>query len=327
MLAAGLLLSAAMPQPARAAAPLTAGMPPAGTGTDQPAWRQTHGVLLAVARAGNRLVAVGDRGTVLLSDDVGATWRPVPSGTDELLTATVFSSPTEGWAVGQDSTILHTADAGQHWSTQFQAAGSDQALFSVAVLGQGYLAATGAYALMLETTNASTWTPVRLPNLDEDYHLNCVMQHGADLVVTGEAGHVFIRHNAAWAPMPVPYAGSQFGCLALPDGSMYSFGLRGSLFVSTPAAPAWKRIDTGEQRSIFGGTILSNGFIGLVGSTGLVMLLDPQTQKLRTLPPPTGASLSGIVEAPGGNWVVVGDDGSHVVDPAGPATQAAEVTQ
>ena len=155
------------------------------------------------------------------------------------------------------------------------------------------------------------------------------MAIGDDVIVTGEAGHAFVRRGTAWTPMPVPYDGSQFGCLTTRDGTMYSFGLRGSMFVSTQAAPAWKRIDTGEQRSFFSGTVLANGFLAMVGSNGLVVLFDPQTQKLRTLPPPTGASLSGVAEAADGKWVLVGDDGVHVIDPAGTPAQnhAAEVTQ
>ena len=296
-------------------------------GTDTPAWRAAHSPLLTVARAGDRLVAAGDRGTILLSDDQGATWSISHSGTTELLTASVFTSPAEGWVVGQDSTILHTADAGAHWTTQTTAAGNDQALFSIAGLGAGHLIATGAYALVLETQNGgSAWSPDKLPNLDEDYHLNCVMAHGADVVVTGEAGHAFVRRGAAWTPLPVGYEGSQFGCLSTRDGAMYSFGLRGSLFVSTAAAPAWRRVETGEQRSIFGGTVLANGFIALVGSNGLVLLFDPQTLKLRTLPPPTGKTLSAVAETAGGKWVTVGDDGVHVVDPTAPAAEK-EMTQ
>ena len=313
-----------------------AAAPPAGQAearplgpNDKQLWRQTHGVLLAVARAGDRLVAVGDRGTVLLSDDQGAGWRSVPTGSDALLTASVFVSAAEGWVVGQDSTILHTADAGLHWTKQAAAPGTDQALFSVASLAPGHLVATGSYALMLETTNASTWTPVKLPNLDEDYHLNCVMAHGADVVITGESGHAFLRQGAAWTPIPVPYDGSQFGCLTTHDGTMYSFGLRGSLFAAPPSAakPAWKRIDTGEQRSIFGGTLLANGFLALVGSNGLMMLFDPQTEKLRTLPPVTAATLSGVAETAAGKWVVVGEDGVHVLDPASTPPAHPEVTQ
>jgi photosystem II stability/assembly factor-like uncharacterized protein len=300
---------------------------PDGGATDQPAWRATHGVLLAVVRAGSRLIATGDRGTILLSDDGGADWRLTPSGTAELLTSAVFVSPNEGWVVGQDSTILHTTDSGEHWTMQTTAAGGDQALFSIASLGPGHLIATGAYALVLETQDGGhSWTPDKLPNLDEDYHLNCVLPHGQDVLVTGEAGHAFMRHDARWTPIPVPYEGSQFGCLASRTGDLYSFGLRGSLFVSAAAAPAWHRIETGEPRSIFGGTVLADGSFALVGGNGLVMLLDPHTNKLRTLPPPTGATLSGVAERTDGGLVVVGDDGVHLVDPkAAPVGQ--DVTQ
>ena len=297
-----------------AAAAHAAAPPPAPT--DTPDWRAVHGVLLSVARAGKRLVAVGDRGAILLSDDQGITWSAVKSGTDELLTASIFTTPTEGWVVGQDSTILHTTDAGGHWTTQTTAAGADQALFSVTSLGNGHLVATGAYALMLETTNGgAAWTPVKLPNLDEDYHLNCVLARGEDVVVTGEAGHAFVRHGTAWTPMPVGYEGSQFGCLRTQDGDIYSFGLRGSLFVSAAASPAWRRIDTGEQRSIFGGTVLANGSFALVGGNGLVMQFDPRSGHVRTLPPPARATLSGVAEAADGRWVIVGEDGVHVMDP------------
>jgi photosystem II stability/assembly factor-like uncharacterized protein len=299
--------------------------------TDTPVWRATHGVLLSVTRAGNRLVATGDRGIVLLSDDQGANWTQAATQTGALLTAALFTSPTEGWAVGQDSTILHTADAGAHWTTQLSASGADQALFSVASLppdqpGETHLIATGAYALALETQNGKDWSPVKLPKMDEDYHLNCVLAHGADVVVIGEAGHAFMRHDGAWTAMPLPYDGSQFGCLASRDGAFYSFGLRGSLFVSTTAAPGWKRIDTGEQRPIFGGTVLRNGSFVLVGGNGLLMLFDPATAKIRKLPPPTGATLSGVVEAANGTWVLVGDDGIHVVDPKADAA-GGEVVQ
>ncbi len=306
---------------------------PPPSATDQPLWRATHGVLVATTRAGNRLVAVGDRGTILLSDDQGATWTLAHSGTGEMLTAALFTSPNEGWVVGQDSTILHSIDAGAHWTIQMSDAGHDQALFSVASLGDKHLVASGAYALLLESQDAgASWTSIKLRNLDEDYHLNCVLARGDDLVVTGESGHAFIRRSGTWTPMPVPYDGSQFGCLTDRAGDVYSFGLRGSLFASAaPAAGAgfspWKRIETGEQRSIFGGTLLANGLMALVGSNGLVMLFDPQTATRKILPAPSGGTLSGIAEAPDGKWVIVGDDGVHVMDPTTASQASAEVTQ
>ena len=41
--------------------------------------RAQHSLQLAVTRAGNRLVAVGERGAVLLSDDAGRSWRQAKS--------------------------------------------------------------------------------------------------------------------------------------------------------------------------------------------------------------------------------------------------------
>ena len=311
---------AALATPSSAVAPKI--VEPDGQDTDRPIWRATHGVLLAVAKAGDRIVAAGDRGIVLLSNDGGQTWKPTKSGTDVLLTGLAFTSPTEGWAVGQDATILHTSDAGTTWTSQHAAPGGDQALFSLAALAPHHLIATGAYALALETTDGTAWTEVKLPNLDEDYHLNCVTPRGDDLVVTGEAGHAFLRHAGTWKPIPVGYEGSQFGCVTTKDGTVLSFGLRGSLFSLPAGANSWKRIDTGEQRSIFGGTLLSDGSVALVGSNGLAMIFDSATGKTKTLPPPTGSTLSGVTEIAGGKWIVVGDDGLHLLDPLAPSAEA-----
>jgi photosystem II stability/assembly factor-like uncharacterized protein len=294
--------------------------------TDQPLWRATHGVLLAVAEAGDRLVAVGDRGIVLLSDDAGRSWHEGKSGTDELLTGLIFTRPAEGWAVGQDATILHTTDAGATWQPQHAKPGGDTALFSIAAVSPqatpGHLVATGAYALALETQDGAQWTAVALPAMDEDYHLNCVAARGEDLIITGEAGHAFLRQAGKWAAIPVPYDGSQFGCLVQPDGRVYSFGLRGSLFSLPPGEAKWQRIDTGLQQSIFGGTILADGHVALVGGNGLIVLLDPATHALQRLHSGTGSTLSGIAETKDRQLIVVGDDGVHSIDP-----KTAELTQ
>lgn len=83
-----------------------------------PSARAAQSWLLDVARAGTRLVAVGDRGHVVLSDDQGKTWRQATVPTRVLLTAVTFPTATDGWAVGHDGTILHSADGGATWMLQ-----------------------------------------------------------------------------------------------------------------------------------------------------------------------------------------------------------------
>jgi len=313
-------LTALLAAPAAGRAAAASAPASSASDTDQPIWRATHGLLLGLARAGTRLVAVGNGGAVLLSDDEGATWRNAKTPTDELLTSVVFPTPTEGWAVGQDGEVLHSTDAGQSWTQQHLSAGSDQALFTVISLTPLHLFASGAYNLILETQDGgATWKDSKIDNLDDDYHLNCAVARGNDILVTGEAGHAFIRYAGAWTQVKLPYDGSQFACLVGPDGSFYSFGLRGTAFKAEPGATQWTKIDTGQPYSIFGAANLINGSMALVGANGLILLLDPATGKVTTLPAPTDQALSAVVEGHNGKLIAVGNDGVHLIDPASPA--------
>lgn len=75
-------------------------------------------LLLDVAAVGTRLVAVGERGHILLSDDQGKNWRQVPVPVRSLLSAVFFVDEKRGWVVGHDSVVLATADAGSTWTLQ-----------------------------------------------------------------------------------------------------------------------------------------------------------------------------------------------------------------
>src|ERR1019366_414977 len=72
----------------------------------------------AATRAGERLVAVGIRGLVLVSDDGGKQWKQanVPVASD--LTDVYFPTAKDGWVVGQDGVVLHTRDGGNTWEKQ-----------------------------------------------------------------------------------------------------------------------------------------------------------------------------------------------------------------
>ena len=74
--------------------------------------------MLAVTRAGSRLVAVGERGTVLLSDDHGQHWRQAAVPVQVTLTCVTFADERHGWAAGHLGTILHSDDGGQTWRKQ-----------------------------------------------------------------------------------------------------------------------------------------------------------------------------------------------------------------
>ncbi len=71
-----------------------------------------------VERAGDRLVAVGERGHIIYSDDEGASWTQAEVPVSVTLTGVDFGSETHGWAVGHSGVVLHSDDAGESWSVQ-----------------------------------------------------------------------------------------------------------------------------------------------------------------------------------------------------------------
>lgn len=78
-----------------------------------------HAVMEAVTAVGpKKIVAVGERGIVLLSDDGGKTWRQAHTPVSVTLVAVQFVDGSHGWAVGHAGVVLHTEDGGEHWRLQ-----------------------------------------------------------------------------------------------------------------------------------------------------------------------------------------------------------------
>lgn len=75
-------------------------------------------LLTGLARAGARVVAVGQRGHVLFSDDAGKSWNQADVPVSSDLVAVSFPNPDAGWIVGHDGVVLHSTDAGRSWTRQ-----------------------------------------------------------------------------------------------------------------------------------------------------------------------------------------------------------------
>ena len=67
-------------------------------------------LLNGVANAGQRIVAVGQRGHIVLSDDGGKTWTQAKVPVSSDLVAVYFPTPAKGWAVGILAALLFLVD-------------------------------------------------------------------------------------------------------------------------------------------------------------------------------------------------------------------------
>ena len=231
----------------------------------------TKAPMLALARAGSRLVAVGDYGIVLLSDDDGRTWRQAASvATREMLTAVTFVDGKRGFAVGHGGTLLTTIDAGENWTSSY-AAGADTVLLSVWFGSTDRGLAIGAFGVALSTDDGGrTWKPLAVGEGDDGYrHLNAVFAlPDGTLLIAAEAGTVFRSADGgrSWSAVRLPYNGSLWGGLALRDGSALVFGMRGHVLRSDDQGRTWTDVPTGTDESFSGGVQLADGRIVLVAT-------------------------------------------------------------
>ena len=291
---------------------------------------------LAVARAGDRLVAVGERGTVLLSDDHGVSWRQAQVPVQATLTAVCFADARNGWAAGHLGVILHSMDGGATWQKQLdgvqaaelvkQAAersgdagavaqaqrlveeGADKPFFDLEFIDAQRGFAVGAYNLMFATTDGGkSWAALgpRLPNA-KNLHLYGVRARGRTLVIAGEQG-LLLRSTdggASFNALASPYKGSFFGLLQTRGGALVAYGLRGSAYRSTDEGLHWDKLDTGLPMAIGAGMALPDGGFVLVSQAGDALVGGANGPALRRIPAREAVPVSGAALAADGGLVL-----------------------
>jgi photosystem II stability/assembly factor-like uncharacterized protein len=227
-----------------------------------PAARVAHAAtaaVLGVALAGQRVVAVGDHGVVLLSDDGGKAWRQARAvPVDSALTAVSFADAEHGWAVGHAGVILATEDGGETWRLQRRAAQEDRPLFAVHMFDAREGVAVGLWSLVLVTRDGgSTWDGVSPPAPEgakrADLNLfGLFTGPTGELFATAERG--MLLHSAdrgrSWAYLASGYKGSFWAGAAAGEGVLLAAGLRGSIYRSADDGKSWARVPNPSQASV-----------------------------------------------------------------------------
>ncbi|MCA0244055.1 MAG: glycosyl hydrolase [Proteobacteria bacterium] len=237
-----------------------------------------RGLFNGLARAGGRLVAVGQRGHVLASDDVGKTWlqaEAVPVSAD--LVAVHFATAERGWAVGHDGVILASSDGGRRWTRQFDgrqlgARGAENPLLDVWFDDASNGLAVGAFGTLLRTADGgATWrSAADSADNPKGLHLYAVRRVGGALFIAGEQG-LLLRHDGArFAAVTLPYAGTLFGVFGN-ERALLAHGLRGHALRSADGGATWQPVATRLAVGLTGGALDERGRFVLVSQAGHVL--------------------------------------------------------
>ena len=277
--------------------------------------------LLAIARAGARIVAAGPRGHIVWSDDDGAHWTQAAVPVSSDLLAISFPSARRGWAVGHGGVVLHSDDAGATWKRQLggreandlalrhiesraatdaQAAkllqreqaqgadGSTPSFLDVHFSSETSGFVVGTFNRIFRTEDGGrTWTPwmdrTQNPN---DLHYYAVRGSARGIFLAGEQGMVW-RLDAPgqrFEAVATPYKGTLFGLVATDAGTLLAYGMRGRLFRSDDGGRQWQPVAGVGTAGITAGTSLPGGAIVLVDQAGGIALSRDGGQRFVPVP-------------------------------------------
>lgn len=315
-------------------------------------------LLIGMARAGDKLVAVGPRGTIVVSSDGGQNWTQAKVPVSSDLTAAYFATPTHGWAVGQDGVVLVSTDAGATWTKQLDGRqvntiihddikaklaanpesvdlqametesarsvemGADKPFLDVWFEDENKGFVVGAYNLILATSDGGkswqSWFD-RVPNT-QFMSLYSIRPAAGNVFISGEQGTFFRldREAQKFVAVPVDYKGSLFGVLDAGD-AVVTFGLKGNTFRSADAGATWTKVDSKLTGTIIGGATLGPRAVVLADQSGHIAESKDGGLTFEQVALPKTVPLSSVMDAGGGKLAFTGPFGVMVVAPGAAA--------
>jgi len=258
-------------------------------------------VCLDVVLAGRRLVAAGERGHVLLSDDAGVQWRQasaVPTRTT--LTALHATDDKTLWAVGHGGVVLASADAGEHWTRVAGRPEAREVLLSVRVEPDGRGLAVGAFGYALRTVDGGArWERIELlPGEEGERHLNRLFVSEAGTWLIAAEGGLVLRgeeRGGRWQAVKTPYAGSLWSGAALAGGVLLACGMRGRVARSVDDGRTWMHQAIAGAASLTAIAPFPDGGCALVGVDGTLVLGAAGGEHFRVRPLADRSTLTGLV--------------------------------
>lgn len=286
---------------------------PAATGP-----RVSKALLLDATRAGERIVAVGERGIVLYSDDEGATWSQGAVPVDETLTSVNFADAKHGWATGHDAVILATEDGGAHWALQHIDPSLDVPLLDVYFESPTSGFAVGGRGNLFRTADGGkTWTnQVVLTRDDFDSHLFQIARAASGSYFLASEQGVLYRSDdggTTWAQLDSPYRGSFFGLTTTARGRVVAFAMLGHVAVSDDNGATWRMVPTGTDKSFMSASISAAGAVVLAGLDGAIAVSRDDGDSFELMSQPDRRKIARLLQKRDGSWLAFGEGGARSI--------------
>ncbi|WP_104005857.1 WD40/YVTN/BNR-like repeat-containing protein [Marinobacterium lutimaris] len=305
----------------------------------------SHSLMLDVADTGDRLVSVGERGFILISDDAGRSWQQIQSPVSVTLTRVVFATPQQGWAVGHAGVVLHTKDGGLTWQKQLDGMriaelevtaatdaynldpnqenefklkmakrlvedGPDKPLLNLYFSDAHNGMVIGAYGLALTTEDGgASWHSIS-NHLDNPsgLHLYDIIENNGTLYIAGEQGLLLASYDGggSFEELNSPSMGSLFGLVSTENGAIVIYGLRGGIYLSEDSGDSWQEIPNRLPITITAGARLQDGSLLLLDESGRTLRSSDNGHSFSATPIAEPTYLTGLTQTQDGELILTG---------------------
>ena len=285
-------------------------------------------------RAGDRIVATGERGHIIFSDNGGDSWTQGEVPVSVTLTGVDFGTETHGWAVGHSGVVLHSENAGKTWDLQLT--GVEAAKLAIETRKDEIAAMEERIEeAPEEEVGDLEWALddliFSLENMQADLEIGPVnplldvwfenANHG---FVVGAYG-MFLRTTdggKSWKDMGQqldnPRSFHLNSITQITGGALVIVGEAGQIFVSVDGGDTWERRESPYEGSLFG--VMGTGGVNEIlafGLRGNTFMSTDLGRNWKVVPNEGGATLNDGAVSGDGRITLVGNSGAVLMSTDG----------
>jgi len=279
-------------------------------------------LLLAITTAGERLVAVGERGHIVYRDP-DQEWQQAQVPVIAHLTEVDFPTPQLGFAVGHEGMILRSTDAGESWELIHHelVAGPERAAAKIPELEAALEEAEEVGDLMdIEMLEMELDDLYFLAEAEEvppllDVHfvssqLGFAIGGYNLFLVTEDGGDTWMDRKAA-LPNPDEYHNNAIARDA--NGRLFIAGERGRIYRSDDQGLSWEDISPRYEGSFFGLFTTRDGLLVATGLRGNLFISRDAGESWEQPENRAEQTLNGGLLMEDGQLLIVGQNGEYLL--------------